>query len=326
MCADVALSPQQPTKSRKYNWETFLGKKRSKDLKGSESPHSSSSSNSPHTIRKHEKEPRRIIKNLSVEEKGKKERGKKKKKKRNSGSDEERNETPGQSITISPSEPEQIKVIEEDNQHLFALNSSSTDITESESDSDGENFIGDFEFTDDHPEKPFVCLKETDLVLEQNKEIQRISELLMVTYSQASGLLRYFRWNKDKLLTKFFEDPEGVLEAAGVKVKSNQSSPSEFGIILTENRCSICDQEAGVVELYSLECKHDFCCTCWDQYLTMNIQEGQSASILCPSFDCGLLVNEDFVKQIVVKEMYQKYLSFLAKSFVESNSQVFIYL
>ena len=37
---------------------------------------------------------------------------------------------------------------------------------------------------------------------------------------QAAGLLRFFKWNKDKLLTRFFDDPDGVLELAGVKVKA----------------------------------------------------------------------------------------------------------
>ena len=200
-------------------------------------------------------------------------------------------------------------------------------LSEQEEDSEGEDFIGNFEFREEQPEKPFVCLQEDDIAAEQEREIQKIAELLSVSMPQAAGLLRFFKWNKDKLLTRFFDDPDGVLELAGVKVKTTPAAGSEeMGIVMVENRCSICDEEAGDdLELFALDCKHYFCALCWDQYLSMNIQEGQSGLIPCPSYDCGLLIDEPFVKQIVSEEIYAKYLLFLTKSFVDGNSQVFIF-
>eukprot|EP00008_Paramoeba_atlantica_P011847 CAMPEP_0201490596 /NCGR_PEP_ID=MMETSP0151_2-20130828/26648_1 /ASSEMBLY_ACC=CAM_ASM_000257 /TAXON_ID=200890 /ORGANISM="Paramoeba atlantica, Strain 621/1 / CCAP 1560/9" /LENGTH=488 /DNA_ID=CAMNT_0047876599 /DNA_START=375 /DNA_END=1838 /DNA_ORIENTATION=+ len=202
--------------------------------------------------------------------------------------------------------------------------SSSAFAYDEEEDGEGEDFIGDFVFEEDHPDKAFVCLKEQDIVTEQNREIQHISELLSLSQPQCSGLLRYFKWNKDKLLTRYFEDPDGVLELAGVKVKTGGSGDSQgVQIITVDNRCSICDEEGGdAVELFAIECKHYFCFLCWNQYLTMQIREGQSGLIPCPSYDCGLLVEEQFVKKMVTEEIYVKYQSFLAKSFVDGNSQV----
>ena len=186
-----------------------------------------------------------------------------------------------------------------------------------------EDFIGDFVFEHDYRERSFVCLKEKDIVAEQNKETQLISELLSLSHSQSYGLLCYFRWNKDRLLTSYFEDPDGVLELAGVKVKERSlSSDLDLHRVNGGNRCSICDNDSGEdLELFAIECNHYFCILCWNRYLSMQILEGQSR-LTCPSYDCGFLIEEQFVKKMVAEDIFEKYLSFLAKSFVEGNSQV----
>ena len=293
------------------------------------------SEGSPSTKKKtHSSKVKQHKKSKSLEEKVKKEKPKKKKKskkgKESSKTDPSgRREVPGDESDGSKAPPEETNdFLRESKGKEEEAHSSETYVgdfnSDQEIDSEGDDFIGNFEFYEEHrPEKPFVCLQENEIVDEQNREIQKISELLSVSVSQAAGLLRFYKWNKDKLLTSYFDDPDAALELAGVKVKTSGPVENDMGILLVDNRCSICDEEAGLdLELFGMDCKHYFCGLCWEQYLTMQIQEGHSGLIPCPSYDCGLLVDEKFLKRLVPEEVYTKYLLFLTKSFVDGNSQV----
>jgi ariadne-1 len=324
MSVDVE-SPIRLTSRSKCQWETLItGRKRSKKsaaVEDSGSIPSPSSSESSRSKKEKIKESSKK-KNRSSEEKDKKTKAKKAKKckeKRNSASRCEQEVSTPIDHPIDRFFEGQSKDKEEEefDSPLYSHSNSDVDYV-----SEGDDFVGDFDFHEVHPEKPFVCLKEEDIVSEQNKEIEKIAEMLVVTNAQAAGLLRYYKWNKDKLLTAFLDDPDKTLELAGVKVKTSTNNPLDIKIELAENRCSICDIECPESELFAMECKHQFCEICWNQYLTMKIQEGQSGEIPCPSYDCGFLVHQDFVRQIVSEDMFEKYKSFLAKSFVDGNYQV----
>lgn len=57
-------------------------------------------------------------------------------------------------------------------------------------------------------------------------------------------------------------------------------------------------------------CKHQFCATCWESYLSLKIQEGGAHHILCPAVRCNILVDVDFIEKMVSPEIARKYLQF----------------
>ena len=87
-------------------------------------------------------------------------------------------------------------------------------------------------------------------------------------------------------MTSYFDNPDKVLEAAGVKEDSlkvkSRNEPSSESILSAriqesedeEIECSICCCEYGFDEIYSLKaCNHIFCIYCWEQYLSIQINE-----------------------------------------------------
>jgi len=69
-------------------------------------------------------------------------------------------------------------------------------------------------------------------------------------------------------------------------------------------------------------CKHRLCKDCWKAYLTVKINEGDVQKIYCPARDCPTLVPEESIKKLVDEPIYEKYIRFITKSFVEDNDQV----
>lgn len=101
-------------------------------------------------------------------------------------------------------------------------------------------------------------------------------------------------------------------------------SPMLFFIFIFFFQCDIC------LLFYSddqippgTSCNHKFCHSCWSQYLTSKIQDGNAHSILCPAFNCHILIAPDFIDKILPAELTKKYLHFDIKVKIPSSFQFF---
>jgi ariadne-1 len=61
----------------------------------------------------------------------------------------------------------------------------------------------------------YQVISPTSLATQQNLLIADVASLLSVPNGKASLLLRHFFWDKEKLLDKYWSDPDGVSAAAG---------------------------------------------------------------------------------------------------------------
>eukprot|EP00164_Ancoracysta_twista_P002815 GFYU01003744.1.p1 GENE.GFYU01003744.1~~GFYU01003744.1.p1 ORF type:complete len:505 (-),score=117.93 GFYU01003744.1:15-1529(-) len=163
------------------------------------------------------------------------------------------------------------------------------------------------------------CYKPADILAMQTAAIDETSELLGISRAQAGVLLRFYRWNKEKLQERYFEDPQGECEKAGVNFglstagsnADRDKEPKEGDV------CGICfDEDTPIAELNHTGCGHFFCQDCYAQYMTMKVEEGQS-TITCPTPDCYVVVDEDLVKACVDEKAFNRYLFFLNRTFVE---------
>ena len=188
-----------------------------------------------------------------------------------------------------------------------------------------EDFCGDFLMESlDEKKSDYVCLTESDIIAEQAREIEDVSDILSINPSIAIAILKYFKWNKDKLLTSYFDNPSKVLKESGINISDDNILEKKNNNQIEESmECSICGEECTSQDSHSIKpCYHRFCNICWNQYLTMKITEGQAAYINCPHYKCLSLVQEATVKLMVDEAIYRKYCMFLMKSFVEDNENV----
>jgi len=197
-----------------------------------------------------------------------------------------------------------------------------------------DGFVGEFVF-EEQP-KSFSCLSPDEIVAYQEKEIKEIADLLSISPSISATLLRHFQWKREKLLMKYFENPSRVCQDAGVPytpahtlghAASSSSAPLKLSknnnsVHMPANMCSICaDDELTSQSSSSLSCGHVFCNVCWVSYLTTKITEGQP-QMRCPQVKCNLHVDDIFIKKLVPSPVFNKYLQFVTKSFVQENDEV----
>ncbi len=154
-------------------------------------------------------------------------------------------------------------------------------------------------------------------------------------------LLNHFKWDKEKLMEKFYsDDQEKVFEAACIVSPFKKRSPSSLGLGGGEGElggggggggvggkskatadCDICFLTQHSSMMTGLECGHQYCTNCWMEYLTTKIMdEGESQSIECPGSGCKILVDDQTVMKLVKEAKVKlKYQHLITNSFVECN-------
>ena len=140
--------------------------------------------------------------------------------------------------------------------------------------------------------------------------------------------LMHYRWNRDKLIERYFESPSRVLSDVGEPAgdEEKQALKCEFGTSTgitrantngisgtssdpprkrqrrapsptAPNICGVCfDEIAEPSEIPRIKCKHIFCQDCWSSYLEHNIKSEGQCMIRCMGEKCKVLVPESFIK------------------------------
>ncbi|ORX55054.1 hypothetical protein DM01DRAFT_1030428 [Hesseltinella vesiculosa] len=155
----------------------------------------------------------------------------------------------------------------------------------------------------------------------QTKEIDQVTTILGLRSKDAATLLRYFRWNKEKLFERYMEDSDKVLHSAGVYVDGkdvNMLVPAKkLPSDLQPFMCEICCDDDPEIDTVCVACGHRFCFTCYQHYLTQKIRDGESRRIECPQDKCNVIVDEATVQRIVAERTMIRYRELLNRTFVD---------
>lgn len=144
-----------------------------------------------------------------------------------------------------------------------------------------------------------------DIIDNQQKEVTHVVGILGIRQEHAATLLRHFRWNKERLIEKYMDDPEAVLQAAGVSTDSTQKTRIT---VVPSFMCDICCNDEEGMQTLALSCKHRFCRDCYEQYITLKIkEEGESRRIQCMKEDCTVVVDEKTVSGIVSDDVNNRW-------------------
>ncbi|XP_017769602.1 PREDICTED: ankyrin repeat and IBR domain-containing protein 1-like isoform X2 [Nicrophorus vespilloides] len=137
------------------------------------------------------------------------------------------------------------------------------------------------------------------------------------------------KWSRELLLEKWMKDPIDCCQSAGVKPPSSVLNQTSFDSTVSTDSakdsqpeiiCEICCSNMPKNEnCLQMSCKHSFCKCCWEIYLTTKIQEGDAHHILCPAYQCHILVPVDLIEKLVQPDIAKRYIQFDIKAFVESN-------
>jgi len=185
--------------------------------------------------------------------------------------------------------------------------------------------MGVFAFDQSEEEKDitapnFSCLSPEEIIQTQKKLIQEISEMLNISASNASNLLRHYQWKVEALHQQYWTSPDTVLKEVGlVCVTLDADDEYKFD---KEGECIVCCEIVAGADSSALRCRHRLCNDCWSYYLKFKITEGEVSRINCPAINCKYSIPEQFVHKLVDKEIYEKYIRFVTKAFVEDNAHI----
>jgi len=162
---------------------------------------------------------------------------------------------------------------------------------------------------------------EEEIIYLRQQKVKDVCDVLQVEKTVSLMLLNKFNWDVQKLLVAYAEDPEQTCQLAGVTPSKNKEKNSEPVDRPTEIECSVCFEDRE--EYSTLEgCGHQFCNDCWEDSFYVQISEGKTFQIHCMRQGCQELVPDEMVQKLVKPPVWEKYVKFLSKQFIESSKGV----
>ncbi|KAL8812610.1 MAG: hypothetical protein Q9200_000905 [Gallowayella weberi] len=164
-------------------------------------------------------------------------------------------------------------------------------------------------------EVEFRVYTPDDIISQQNKQIDEVSAILGQPSEASAILLRYLRWNKERLIESYMERPDTVLEKAGLGPDGGRIPKIESvrGFI-----CTICFDDESDLETYAIKCGHRHCVDCYRQYLAQKIQaEGEAARIQCPTEGCSRIVDSKTIDLLATANIKDRYGILLTRTYVD---------
>ncbi|KAK3827425.1 MAG: hypothetical protein J3Q66DRAFT_320238 [Benniella sp.] len=163
-------------------------------------------------------------------------------------------------------------------------------------------------------EVDFTVQKLQDIQTSQSSAANHVAGILGVTPEQATALLRSYKWNKERLVERYMDNSQEILDKAGVDLTDTRPRVHNQ----TPNFvCQICF-DGGEGTAVKLRCDHSYCSDCYQMYLTQKItEEGECRSITCPAVNCKVVVDEPTIKEVVEPHVYARYLELQDRAYVQ---------
>lgn len=150
-------------------------------------------------------------------------------------------------------------------------------------------------------EVEFKVLSPEDIEGEQNAQINEVSLILGLPPESSAILLRYGRWNREKLIESYMDHPEKTLDEAGLGTNFEGKAKTE---VIPGFMCDICCEDGDGLETYAMRCGHRFCVDCYRHYLGQKIrEEGEAARIQCPGEKCHMIVDAKSLTLLVTDDL-----------------------
>jgi ariadne-1 len=145
-----------------------------------------------------------------------------------------------------------------------------------------------------------------DIRQTQETQIANVASVCYIDPAQAAILLRHHRWNKEKVIEAYMDDPDRTLKKAGIV---NDESGDHRIQNIPGFECEICFDDDHD-KSYALQCGHRACTVCWGTYLTKKIkEEGESSKVQCLFDKCNVVIDETTVELLVTPETFDRCVS-----------------
>ena len=113
------------------------------------------------------------------------------------------------------------------------------------------------------------------------------------------------------------EDKHSSAAVLGKRERNKEQSNPQSA---DNSMCRICYTEVDSSQITTFPCGHFFCKGCIVDFIQFEVQTGPGCSALqCPSEKCNCKLPESLVRLVAPETCYEKFSSFMLRSFVEIN-------
>lgn len=141
----------------------------------------------------------------------------------------------------------------------------------------------------------------------QEEQIKEVSDITGEPTEAAAVLLRRARWNKEKLIEQYMDNPDKILENAGLGAGNSEPPRTQK---MKDFTCDICFDDHSGIETFAMKCDHRYCIDCYRTYISQKIvDEGEAARIQCPKQGCRRIVDSKALELLVEANLTKRYRS-----------------
>lgn len=169
-------------------------------------------------------------------------------------------------------------------------------------------------------EVDFKVYSPEDIQKQEDQQIAEVSTLLEQPHEATAILLRFGRWNKERLIENYMDNQEEILDKAGLGQEIRRSPPRIE--VVGNFMCEICC-EHGPHESFAMKCGHRYCANCYRQYLVQKIRgEGEAARIRCPGDGCNKIIDAKSLDLLVTPDLTDRYHELLMRTYVDDKENL----
>lgn len=172
----------------------------------------------------------------------------------------------------------------------------------------------------------YEILSPSDVSQAMLNLVSEANTVLQIPISTTKTLLAVFKWDKEKLLDRFFDiDQDKIFADSNVvhplRLRYKVKHPQTSGAL---EKCEICYDDVNPKHMFEVDCGHRFCYNCWNEYLTTQIVEsGLAEAISCAAHNCSILLDDETVLKLVKdSKVKTKYQQIVINNFVLCNKQM----
>ena len=156
--------------------------------------------------------------------------------------------------------------------------------------------------------------------MQQQEQFNEVSVIVNLPPEQTAILLRYMRWNKEKLIELYMDQPEKVLDDAGLGTTFADAPRTKT---IKSFTCEICYEDEPDLQTYAMKCGHRYCADCFSQYLTQKVKdEGEAARIECPRDGCHRIVDSKSFRLLTDPAAQARYDVLLMRTYVDDKANL----
>ena len=170
------------------------------------------------------------------------------------------------------------------------------------------------------PERDYELVPRDSVYQLMNSVLTDLVQITGISRTTLRILLNSFRWDKNQLLEKFYDNPDDLFQSNNILYKDSVEN-----ILPANIECEICFDTVEKNQLLGLNCKHYFCVDCYKEYCRVKINSDGENCISCPASNCLAYLEDNTVFQLFCqsdnddKMVRKRYTKFVVDAFVSQN-------